>query len=310
MRARRRGLTNNAGSGAGPLPQPTGHEMPVLVVVASGLLFAIMGTIVKQVSSELPNAAIVFFRHAFGLIILLPLVTRRGMGGMRSHCLHLHLIRSLFGLGAAYCFFFALSELHLADAVLLNFTKPLFIPFIALWWLGERISAQLRWALVLGFTGVALILKPGSAIFDPVALIALASAALGALAHATIRRLTRTEPVTRIVFYFAVTSTLVSAIPMLWISFAATARLWLMLLAIGVLATSGQLLLTRGYAALPASRVSPYIYTSVVFAALFDWWFWGQLPDRFSLLGTTLVCLGGILATRRVEREAVASYPV
>ena len=283
--------------------------MAVFVVIVSGFLFATMGTIVKQVSTELPSAAVVFFRHAFGLIILLPLVTRRGMGGMRSRCLHLHLIRSLFGLGATYCFFFALSELYLTDAVLLNYSKPLFIPFIALLWLGERISAQLRWALVLGFAGVAFILKPGSAIFDPVALVALASGALAAFAHVTIRRLTRTEPVTLIVFYFAFTSTLISAIPMLWICFAATPRLWLLLLAIAVLATSGQLLLTCGYAALPASRVSSYIYTSVVFAALFDWWFWDQLPNHFSLLGTALVCLGGILASRREERESVVTYP-
>ena len=131
--------------------------------------------------------------------------------------------------------------------------------------------------ILLGFAGILLILKPGLGLFQPAALIGVLSALFASVAQVGIRRLTRTEPVERIVFYFGVISTAVSAAPLVREWRTPPATLWVVLAGLGIVATLGQLALTRAYSHAPATRVGPFIYSAVVFAALLDWLFWGQL---------------------------------
>ncbi len=187
-----------------------------ILMVASGLLFAVMGALIKHISVHLPSEMVVFFRSAMGLPVLLPWVWRRGVHHLKTERLPGHLLRGLAGLAAMYCYFFAIAHLPLAEAVLLNYSTPLFVPFIAVLWLGEKIAARLWVAIGTGFAGILLILKPGLALFTPVALIGVASGMFAALAMVGIRRLTRSEPTLRIVFYFSAVCTAVSAVPLLW----------------------------------------------------------------------------------------------
>src|SRR6185436_677769 len=119
------------------------------------------------------------------------------------------------GLASMYCYFYAIARLGLSEAILLNYSLPLFMPLIARAWLREEVPPRLWRALALGFLGILLILRPGTGVFRPAALAALLAAVLAALAQVGVRRLTRTEPITRIVFYFALISTVVSAVPLL-----------------------------------------------------------------------------------------------
>jgi drug/metabolite transporter (DMT)-like permease len=203
-----------------------------------------------------------------------------------------------------YCFFYAIAHMRLADAVLLNYSLPLFMPFVAWLWLKEPIPGRLFGPLFVGFLGLVLILKPGLDLFNPVALIGVLAALFAALAQTGIRRLSLTEPTTRIVFYFALISTVVSAFPLLAAWKTPTPALWGVLLALGLFATAGQLFLTRAYAHAPAAEVGPFIYTSVVFAALFDWLVWGKLPDGLSVAGALLVVIAGILTLRQIPAPA------
>jgi drug/metabolite transporter (DMT)-like permease len=269
-----------------------------LLMLASGLLFATMGALVKSVSVSLPNEMVVFFRCLMGLLALIPWLVHRGPRYFATRKLGAHLVRALTGLAAMYCFFYALGRLPLAEAVLLNYSAPLFIPLAALLWVGEGFSRKLWWPIAIGFAGIALILKPGLALFTPVALIGLAAGILSALAMAGIRRLTSTEPAVRIVFYFSLTATLVSAVPLTWAWQTPAPGVWLKLIAVGVLATSAQILMTRAYAHAPAAQVGPFSYGIVVFAGLFGWALWSELPDLLSLAGVLLVIVAGILTIR------------
>lgn len=275
-----------------------------LLVIAAELMFASMGAVIKGLSTDLPTEMLVFFRNAFGLLVLLPLLARRGVPSLATRVPHLHLLRALSGLSAMYCFFYALSELQLANAVILKLTAPIFIPVIAAAWLREEISLGIVAAVVAGFVGVALIVRPPGGHLDAVALIGLAGGALVALAKVTIRRLTRTEPATRIVFYFGLVATVVSVVPLAWAWRAPSPREWAMLALLGVLATSGQLLMTRGYASAPAARVGTFTYASVLFAAAYGWWFWGEQWDLWALTGAALIVVAGVLAVRRRRQAA------
>lgn len=278
-------------------------------MVAAGFFFAATGALVKLAAAKLPNEMVVFMRSFSGLLALLPwLVHRRGRG-LGTTRWRGHLARSLAGLGAMYCYFYAIAHLPLADAVLLNYTTPLFVPFIALVWLGERMPRGVWIPIGIGFAGIVLILKPGMTLFTPAALIGLVSGLLAALALAGVRRLTHTEPIMRIVFYFTLVATLVSAVPLWWRWRTPETADWLLLISMGTLATVGQFLLTRAYAEAPAAQVGPFSYVIVVFAALFGWWLWGDVPDGMSVAGAVLVVAAGIVTIRLAGNRRVPAAP-
>jgi drug/metabolite transporter (DMT)-like permease len=266
-------------------------------MVGSAFLFAGMGAMVKLASGALPNTVVVFFRNAVALAFLLPWAASRGTT-LRTRHLREHLVRSLAGLASMYLFFYAIAHMRLAEAMLLNYSLPLFMPFVEQAWLGEPTPRRIWWALAIGFLGLIVILKPGFALFNPIALCALGSALLAAVAQVGVRRLTQTEPATRIVLYFTLLSTLVSALPLVGSWRAPEPALWWVLVAMGGFAIVGQLLLTRAYGEAPAAQVGPFIYTSVVFAGIFDAWLWRSWPDRLFVAGGVLVCLAGILTLR------------
>ncbi len=269
-----------------------------LLVTASSGVFALMGAAIKLVSTHLPLEMIVFFRNFFGLIALSPWLIHAGRAGVATRRLHVHAVRTLSGLAAMYCFFYALAHLGLSEAVLLNFSAPLFIPLIALLWLREAVPPRLVWALGIGLVGITLILKPTMGGLSPVTLIGLASGVFAALATVGVRSLSRTEPPERIVFYFGAMGTLGSGIPVLWNWQTPDLRQWGILFGIGVLATMAQVLLTRGISHVPAGHVGPFSYSTVVFATLIGWLAWGELLDAFSLFGGVMVCAGGVLVLR------------
>jgi drug/metabolite transporter (DMT)-like permease len=269
-----------------------------VLMIVSALLFASMAAAVGVISRQLPNAPIVFFRHFLMLLFLLPWVVREGRGALRTDDFPGHLVRGLTGVSAVACYFYAIARLRLADAVLLNQSMPLFIPLVERAWLGEPIPRRLSRVLLMGFAGLVLILRPGSGLFDPAALVGLASAALASVAQVSIRRLTRSEPVMRIVVYFGLIASVAAAPPAVLTWREPSAETWALLLLMGVFATVGQLALTRSYFYAPASQVGPFLYVGPVFAGLLDWVIWDRLPDLFSVTGAVLVVVAATLALR------------
>jgi drug/metabolite transporter (DMT)-like permease len=277
-----------------------------LFVLAASFMFAMVGTLVKVVSVSLNNEMVVFFRNAFALIFILPwLAYRPPSGGIKTSCLQLHLLRSAAGLGAMYCFFYAIANLQLSEAFLLSSTSPLFIPLIAYGWMREQVSYSAKWALFTGFIGIVLILKPGFGIFQPAMLVALAAGVLAALAMVTIRRMSLTEPVIRIVLYFTIFSTVISASPLCWSWISPLHKIWWLLILIGFLAGVGQLFLTKGYSMAPAAQVGPLTYGNVVFATVMGWILWGETLDLMAWAGAFLVSIAGIITARHTETHVL-----
>ena len=235
-----------------------------------------------------------FFRNLFGLLILLPLIFKLGVKTLKTDNLKWHFLRSLSGVSAMYCFFYALSELPLADAMLLKISAPLFIPIIAFVWLSEHISLRAIMAILIGFLGVILVLKPTGAVH--IASIAgLMGGALAALAKVTIRRMSDTEPTSRIVFYFGLISLIIATIPMFWFWQNPNQKEWLLLILLGGFGTFGQLFLTKAYTLAPASRIAPFTYSSILFAAAIGWIFWNEIVTLLTVSGAFLIIMAGIL---------------
>ena len=269
-----------------------------LLIISAELMFTCMGASIRHVSEDLNNPMVVFARNLVGLMILLPWLLQGGIRRFSTRVPHLHLLRGLAGVGAMYCFFYALAKLPLADAMLLKLTAPLFIPLVALVWLKERFTWHLLLALALGFGGVVIMLTPDLEHTGSVSLIALAGGALAALAKVTVRRLSHSESSSLTVFYFAATGLAASLLPLLWYWQTPTASQLLWLFLLGAFATAGQLLMTRGYACAPAARLGPFAFFSVIFGAVFGWILWDEILTLSTIAGALLI-LGSAFFTGR-----------
>ena len=264
-------------------------------ILASEFMLVTMGVIIKWLAQDLPNEMLVFARNVMGLVFIVPLLLAQNVAAFKTTQLKFHMLRSLAGVSAMYCFFYAIGHLKLADAMLLKMTVPLFIPVIAWFMLRERIGFWPRAGLLLGFFGVLIFLHP-DADFNPIFLIALSGSVLAAVAKTTIRRLTRTEPTLRIIFYFALVATLVSVVPLIWAWQTPAGIQWWGLLALGPVATLAQIFMTRGYAAAAAGSVGLYSYSAVLYGAAFGWLFWGELWDGWAITGAVIIAASGVLA--------------
>ena len=258
--------------------------------VLAAACFAVMSACVKAASAHAGTELIVFFRSGVSLLLLLPWLLRRGLGVLATRRPGAHLWRAAFGTCAIFSFFYAIAHLHLAEAILLTYSTPLFIPFIAWAMLREPPPPVIFGAIALGFAGIALIAKPGAG--HPLSLatwVGVLSAVCAASALVGIRRMSDTEPAPRIVFYFSALSTLVAAVPAALAWQTPDAPQLALLLGVGVFATAGQLSLTHAYGLAPAARIGAFTYSSVVFGGLIAWAVWGDVPDATSMAGMALV---------------------
>ena len=269
-----------------------------LYIIGSAVAFSTMAVLIRHLSSHLPDAALVFWRSLFSLVFLTPWLIKLSPTHLKSKRMHLHVMRAGTGLLSMYCLFYALGHLHIAEAMLLNQTATLFVPFLGLLLLRERVPVKVRWAILVGFAGVLVVLPPSRGIVSWAALIGLASGFMAALSVVTIRHSSHTEPPTRIVFYFCLFATLGSALPLPWVWVTPSLGDMPMLVAIGALATLGQLMMTRGYSLAPAAQIGPFTYSSIVFGVLYGWLIWGETPRLAFWCGALLIVCGGIVALR------------
>jgi drug/metabolite transporter (DMT)-like permease len=267
-------------------------------VLVAAMGFATMAAMIKLVSPILPNPMVVFARNLFALIALLPWIRFHHHGlSLRTGCFRYHLIRSVSGLAAMYLFFYTIGHMHLGEAVLLGFTSPLFIPLIAWIWIKEPLSARIWGAVGVGFAGVVLIMRPASGMFQPVALLGLMAGAFAAIAMVSIRRMSASEPAVRIVFYFSLLSTVISAIPALSNWQQPSTDMLATLALIGMLAAWSQLMLTKAYSFAPAAQVGVFGYSNVVFSSLIGWMFWEERLYLTTIIGAVLIALAGVMTS-------------
>ena len=277
--------------------RPENLRLGIVLTILGFLCVAIMSAFAKVASASVSAAVLVFFQSAISLLLLLPWVFWTGMTDLKTRRLGLHFVRAITGLLSQYFFFLAVSKISLLDAVLLVNAAPLFIPFVALIWLKTKIEGKLWLGLGIGFLGIVLILQPGAGVFHWASLLALTAGGFSAIALVAQGRLTATEPASRILFYYFLISSILTA-PLAIARWAAPEpSAWRWLLGVGVFMMASQLLLVVAYAHASAAKVSPFNYSVVVFAGLIDWLVWDRVPNLLSAAGVVLVCVGGVIAT-------------
>jgi drug/metabolite transporter (DMT)-like permease len=265
------------------------------------LSFSAMGMLVKWAGQEIPAVEQVFFRGLVGMTILGILAWRRGVD-LRGRNRRLLLLRGVAGTTALILFFHAVTRIPVAEAILLNQATPIFVLPLAAWLLEERIGWRHGLWAAVALAGVTIVLRPGLEEFNLPGLAALVSALFAAVAYVTVRRLAGSESSLTIVFWFTAISTLVSGPAMLpWFT-RPSPRMLAALVVMGVLATTGQLLLTVAYRHGEAGRLSVLGSLGALFGAGWDLVLWGHLPDGWTALGGGLA----IVACAALQRHGPA----
>jgi len=164
------------------------------------------------------------------------------------------------------------------------------------------LSPMIGLVVLLGFIGVTLIIKPDFGGMDAVAIIAVAGGFFAAIAKSTVKFLTHTDKPASVVFYFAFTAMLVSSIPAILNWQTPTLMQFLQLILLGLLASAGQFFMTLAYSYAPASQISHFSYSSILYASLAGWLLWGEWMDGWAWLGAGLVVLSGVLLLKKKQQ--------
>ncbi len=267
-------------------------------VIGAALMFSLAAMSVKMASGSVSNESIVFWRNAISLAVLTPWTIWRRRAWLRFHNMDLIALRGLAVLASLYCYYYAVAAIPLADAVLLNFCSAIFVPLLGLVLFRFQLDKNVLTAVLVGFLGVALVLKPGAGVFQPAALVGLLGGALGGLAVVALWRMPSGEHPARIAFFFALIGVAVSAIPVAITGEWPEGSDWLPLIMLGVFSTVAHLLLALGCLVAPADRVITLDYTTVLFASALGWMIWGEEPDFYLVLGGALIIGAGIYVMR------------
>lgn len=292
---------------AAPIPQ-TSRDNPKLgisMMVVSTMLFSVLWALVKILSERYPVIEVTFFRSALALIpVAVMMATGGGLPLLRTKRLKGHVWRSVLGLSSMTLGFLSYHLMPLADAVALSFTSPLLVTALSVPFLGERVGIH-RWsAVAVGFLGVLLIVKPDGDMLNLGAVTALGAAVTTAFVMVTIRQLNKTEKPLTIVFYFTLISALLSAIPLPVIWVTPTWQDWSLLILMGLTGGVGQYFMTRAFGLAKAAVVSPFNYTGLLWAAMFGWVIWDDIPARHVFAGSAVVVASGLyILYREVRKE-------
>ncbi|CAO3440673.1 DMT family transporter [Azospirillum endophyticum] len=298
-----------------PKPHKRVDDTPlgIALMLISVLFFSLMNVLAKLLMDRFPVTEVMFFRSLFALIpVCIAIHLGKGFATtLRTRYPWGHMGRSLIGLTTMIAMFWSFHLLPLGDAIALNFAAPLFLTALSVPLLSEKVGIH-RWSAVLvGFVGVLIIVRPSGDVLNLGAVVALFGALTNALAMIAIRQLSRTEPPDTIVFYFTLLTTLLLglSLPFSWVT--PDPMGWLMLLATGLFGGCGQLMLTRAYSLAPAAVVAPLNYTSLLLAVVFGWFLWGEVPTATMAAGAAVVMASGLyILHRETRRRTTVTQPL
>ncbi len=275
----------------------------ITLIVTAFFCAAVMSSFGKELANVPPTLTL-FWQYFISFAVFVPSVMKPGFAGLRTNHFALQLVRSLAGSVCQLLFFIAVKSIPLLDSVLLSNAAPLFIPFVIYIWFRKTVQPLVWVSLLIGLAGIVLIIKPGPQMFrNPASLIALISGMFSALALVATNKLADTEPPERILIYNFGLSTILLIPVCIWSWRPLHLREVLFLLGVGGFYALTQYFIIRAYHYATAAELSPFNYTVVIFSGLLGWWMFGNVPDRIAVLGTILICAGGVLSISAGHKE-------
>ena len=279
-------------------------------MLVSALISALNGAIAKILSEDISALEIVFFRNLLGVLFLL-MMLKHTPTELPGGQLHLLVLRGLLGFSAMILFFYTITAIPLGVAITLNKTSPLFVSVLAFFLLQEHLSKKGVMALLVGFIGVLLITKPMSLSFSYEHFLGILGGFLAAAAYTTIKKIKHIYDARVIVLSFMTTGAVIplllfliapyidapEALSFLFVDFHMpdSYMIWTLILAMGIISTISQWLLTKAYSLSRAGIIGVVSYTNIPFAIGFGYMLGDAFPDFWTFCGISLIILGGLL---------------
>ena len=282
----------------------------IIFKILSVFLFVVMAGIIKSVSGHVPPGQSVFFRSLFAIpVIVVWLMMRKELRiGFKTQNPMNHVWRGVIGTSAMAMTFGALGLLPLPEMTAIGYAMPIFVVIFAAMFLNETVRLFRLVTVAVGLIGVMIIMAPRLSV-DVIdvtetlgAVLALGAAVCAALAQVFIRKLTKTETTSSIVFWFSVTASGLSLLTIYWGWVVPTPKEAALLILAGFIGGVGQILLTSSYRLADASFVAPFEYSSMLFSIAIGFAFFDEVPTLTTLVGAAVVIAAGIMIIWR-ERQ-------
>ena len=290
----------------------TRNQLGVLYGIASVACFAMMDASVKWLDM-FPVGQVLFSRFFFGLIPILMLVPRGEFKTFyKTSSTKLHAFRAITGTLAIIALFIALREIPLADVVSLTFGGPIFVTLGSIFFLSEKVGIRRRLAVLIGFFGMLLIVKPAYEELNIYYIFPIIFCIFFACVALSIRSLSSTEPNYRIALYFSLLSMIVGllTLPFGWVM-PNKFELFLLIFT-GLVGSVAYILLTVSLRYAEASLVTPTKYLNLVFAILLGYFIWSEIPRLLTLVGAGLIIISSVIIFMReseLNKKVVSSRP-
>ncbi|RVT96074.1 DMT family transporter [Rhodovarius crocodyli] len=285
---------------------PEARRRAISCVLAAALTYALAAACVKTLDGAIPLAQVVLFRSVFAMPVMLVLLMREGgLGMLRTGNPMGHFWRAIWGLVGMVTVYYGYTRLPLANVTALGFTMPLFLTLLSVPLLGEKVGIRRLSAVLVGFGGVLLMLRPWETLGEDwvASAIVLLGAVGWAMAMISIRRMGESgEPGVTIVSWFAIYCTamsLVVAIPgWVW----PTPTQWLLLAGVGAVSGVAQLFMTAAYRSGDTTVVAPFEYSGIIWTTAMGLIFWGEVPDARDAVGMAVLVACGLYIWHRETR--------
>ena len=275
------------------------------LLVGATILFSMSDTMAKYITTTVPPVEMAAIRYAvFVALAASPLLRRRRIS-LRSRRPVLQVLRGIGAVGSALFFILSLGSLPIAEATAINFVTPLLITVFAIPVLGEVVTARGWLALLTGFVGVLVVVRPGLGGFHPAALLVLASASFWCLSMLITRRLVGVDRSTVTLLWTAGTGLIVLLVLLPFFAVPLSLPQALFCVATGVVASGGQWLALLAYRYARATVLAPLSYGQLIWSSALGYLVFHTVPDRWVLVGALIIAASG-LAVVRIERSRVA----
>ena len=279
-----------------------------MVLLLAVFLFTLMDASAKYLGQYYPVPQVVWARY-FGNLVVVALYFRASfLPSLRSRQPGLQFARSLMQLASAALFFTAIQYIGIAEATAIMDLNPVLITLGAGLFLGEQIGWRRVLGIIAALIGAMIIIRPGMGVFHPAAILPLIGAFTYA-AGALLTRVVRTDGLATSVVWSVLVGTIATSllVPFFWQPIQME-HLWAFLI-IGLLGAVSQALIVYAFSLAEAGAIAPFGYTSLIWAALWGWLFWGVFPDQWTVIGAVIIVVAGLYLWSRANRTARKEAP-
>ena len=284
-------------------PQTQTGKAALLMVLAT-VSFSIMTIAVRYASMSMPTFEVAFWRNLAGFAVCVPFVLKKHNGIPRTNQPGKYLLRCSIGIASMYAIFWSISHLPLSQAIAITYSSALFATVAAALFLGEVVRFR-RWsAVVAGFVGVLILVRPFSHAFDPGILVAVLAAIFSAAVAVQLKHLTRVDDAYTVVFYTYLFWVFLSFGPALIGWKWPTGNAWWWIVALGLFGTGGQMLWTKAMELGEVSALSPISFVQLPLVTLYGWLWFRENVDMFTIIGAAIILGANFYIAHRETRLA------